>query len=584
MMQNVIICMLNSKYIHSGLAPWCLLAGIKKYCSENVSAKVIESNINADMNRLKNEIIQNSPKVLGMCCYIWNIETVLNLTAEIRRLLPDCKIVLGGPEVSYNAEKVLLENFQIDYIVSGEGELPFALLCEMLVCPNGCQDFKNIPGLCYRNKNQMCISSPYISNEPPPSPYCDEYFENLNQKIAYTESSRGCPFSCAFCLSGRCGSVRYFDEEQTLQNIVKLSHSGTKTVKFVDRTFNANAKRAVRIWRFIATRYGKDIPNSVCFHFEIDGSLLDAECMQVLSEMPVGSIQLEIGIQSFNPKTLRAINRKTNTDVLFNNIKKLISFGNIHIHTDLIAGLPYENYDSFKKSFNTAFALSSNMLQLGFLKLLHGSPMRENIEKFPCEFSQRPPYEVISTPYLSAEEIKKIKLTEDSAERIVNSGKFEYSFKYVTSSLSLSPFDILLKFGEYVSEFGRVDMPLFDYAKLYFEFFSEFSEINADVLSDKMICDFFSFSRYGKLPNFLKRHDARIKYALNYLSENPETQKAPTSVRAIAILKSENRVVYCDSPISKEYDSLYKDRVSGRYKLNFFDISKIPELSDKPEL
>ena len=574
-MTDIVICMLNSQYIHSGLAPWCLLAGIKEYCTKDISAKVIESNINADMERIADEIVSESPTVIGFCCYIWNIKKVLPLAKNIKERLPGCTVILGGPEVSYNAKDVLKNNTFVDFVLSGEGEKSFAMLCDAVMSGKSNTNMPDIPGICMRCGDGYYISEPYISEDQPVSPFTDEYFEALHGRISYIESSRGCPFSCAFCLSGRCGSVRFFDIEETKRNILHLANSGTKTIKFVDRTFNANKKRASEIWRFIASEYGKGIPEGVCVHFEIGGDLLSDECLDVLSSMPEGSIQLEVGIQSFNEKTLDAINRKTDSEKLYNNIKKIVSFGNMHIHTDLIAGLPFEDLDSFRFSFNRAYSLGSDMLQLGFLKLLHGAPMRMEKENYPCEFSKEAPYEVISTPWLSKDDIAKLKLVDTVNDKISNSGRFRFSLKYLTEVLNISPFDMFLGFGEYLDKNAKDHLPLFDLARVYYDFFSAYPEVDKDILSDMMVCDFFSHSRYGKLPPFLKREAPESKRVLEHLAHDPKTKKKDNAVRSVAILRSQKVAVYSDSGISKDDDAEFTK--GGRYVLHFIDLSEITD-------
>lgn len=574
---NVIICMLNSKYIHSGIAPYCLMAGLVEYSSEKPCAKVLESNINADMNEVISEIVSEEPEIVGFCCYIWNIDKVARLCCAVKNALPKCKIILGGPEVSYNAKQVLSENPSADFVASGEGERPFALLCDAILEGADTEEFKAIPGINFRTSDGFFLSEPNTEKASPPSPYSNEYLKNLRGRISYIEASRGCPFSCAFCLSGRCGGVRFFDTERTKKELLLLSASGTRTVKFVDRTFNADKKRALEIWCFIASEYGKRIPRTVCFHFEIGGDLLDAECLEVLSRMPLGSIQLEIGLQSFNEKTLKAVNRKTDTERLYRNIAKLISFGNMHIHIDLIAGLPHEDLESFAQSFNRAFSISANMLQVGFLKLLHGAEMREKPAQYPCTYSKNAPYEVISTPYLSEKDIAKLKILEAANERICNSGRFSRAFSYVLSESEKTPFDLLFDFGTFCE--NKNASSLFDLAGLFFDYFSSLPQISAERLSDMLICDFFARSRYGKLPPFLKRTDARIKRVLRHLSKNPETAIKDGAVRAVAILKSENCAVFCDSAAEKERDSEFKNPASGEYTLNFINLCDLGENS-----
>ncbi len=573
---DVLICSLNSQYIHSSLAPWYLLAGLRKYAKETISASVYESTINSDREKIISDIVLQSPKIIGFSCYIWNIDTVIETARKVKELLPDSIIVFGGPEVSYNAREIFEECEYVNFIISGEGERAFALLCNKILFGNIDAHITEIPGLCARLGDAYQISEPCVETDEPPCPYSEEYLQNLNGRIAYIESSRGCPFSCAYCLSGRCGGARFFNIEKAKENILLLANSGTRTIKFVDRTFNANRSRACEIWSFIKEEYGKRIPDSVCIHFEIGADLLEEEELEILKNMPAGAIQLEIGIQSFNEKTLLAVNRKTNTQKLYSNIEELVSFGNMHIHIDLIAGLPFEDTSSFKDSFNRAFSLRAHMLQLGFLKLLHGSDMREKSEVYPCKFSKSSPYEVLSTPWLSNVDLQKLKLVELANDKIFNSGRFEYSTKYILEKLQQTPFDILSGFGEYMKNTNLPKKSLFDFSKLYFEYFSSFSEIDTTELCDNMVCDFFSHSRYGKLPSFLKRKDENIKKILSYLSENDKTKQKKNTSRAISVLYSKKCVLYCDSPCEKQFDGNSTDRLTGKFLLHFVPFEEFP--------
>ncbi len=392
-MKTVIGC-LNSKYIHSSLSPWCLLAGAREFSKEKHTLFVEESTINGDMGEFAATIEKLSPQVAAFSCYIWNIERTLEVCEILKKNL-NCKIILGGPEVAYRAKDVLKKYPFVDFILSGEGEYNFPLLLDEI--KNNSQDFGTVFGLTFR-KNEEIISIPErIETTTPPSPFCDEFFENLRGRICYIETSRGCPYSCAFCLSGRGSPLRFFDIQQVKNDIIALANSGTQTVKFVDRTFNANSKRANEILEFILHNIGENIPKNVCFHFEIAGDILKDSTIEILSRFPKGSIQLEIGMQSFNEQVLKNINRKTDTKKLIENINKLVSLQNIHIHIDLIAGLTGEDFESFRRSFNIGFSLNAHMLQLGFLKLLHGADMRENGDKYPCEFEDVPPYQVTKT-------------------------------------------------------------------------------------------------------------------------------------------------------------------------------------------
>ena len=541
---NALICSINSKYIHSSLAPWCLAGGIEEY-SPTTNYMVVEGTINEKIEDVLKRLPVEKYDIIGFCTYIWNKSFVLELCNLIKNKC-EIKIALGGPEVSYNAAEIL-ENPDIDYVISGEGELPFALLC------TGEKPSK-IKGLCYKNDGKIIVSEPYISEKEPPSPYVDQYFESLKGRIAYIETSRGCPYHCAFCLSGRCGGVRFFDLEESKKRIEKLSKSGTKTVKFIDRTFNADRKRAREIFNFIIDNYGKKLPQGVCFHFEIEGELIDSDTIEVLKKAPVGAIQLEIGIQSFNCATLESINRKTSIEKLKSNIKALVNLGNIHIHIDLIAGLPYEDLCSFESSFNQAYELNAHMLQFGFLKMLHGSEMRQNSDKYECEYSKEPPYQVISTPWLSSREIEIMHTCEDIFDKMYNSSRFKRTCAYITEIYD-SPFKAFLEFSAYLQD--KQSKTLDELTLEIYSYFSKIPGISKDKLRDLLVIDRLATNRMGTIPEFLKIHSPLTKKLLNALEENEETRKPKNTKRAISLLSSMDRYVYVDytemNPVTKEY-------------------------------
>lgn len=540
------------------MAPWCLLAGIKAYCPEEITARVMEGTINEPLENVAQRIIDANPQVIGFSCYIWNITATNKLIRLIKKQLPDTIIVLGGPEVSYNAEEVLRGELLVNYIISGEGERPFALLLNALYYKENC--FSDIPGLCCRMNNRILVAAPNTPKEEPPSPYTDDYFRALGGRIAYLETSRGCPFTCAFCLSGRCGGVRYFNLEQAKKNMLLLANSGTQTVKLVDRTFNANRKRALELFRFVIQNYGSAIPKGVCFHFEIAGDTLDDETLTLLATAPVGAMQLEIGLQSFNERTLSAIHRKTDVERLKNNIRRLVENGNMHIHIDLIAGLPYEDWNSFENSFNIAYSLKPNMLQLGFLKLLYGAPMRENTGEFPCRYSDLPPYEVTETPWISSEELARLHYTEDALERLYNSGRFRRTINYILAQTGATPFVLFWKFGEYCADVGVERITLNNYTVLVLDYFSRQNGVDRTYLRDTMVCDRLATNSSGILPAVLDRKDTVLKTILKELKKSPDTCPKRGIKRGSALLTSENCVVYAD------YE--HKNPVSGEYKLH----------------
>jgi len=550
---KVIISCLNSKFVHASLSPWCLMAGVREYSRETHDVSVLESTINGDTESFARKIIDAKPDVVAFSCYIWNVTKTLEIARLIKRNC-DCKIVLGGPEVAYRSKDVLEKYEFIDFVLSGEGEWTFPDFLDNI---NG--SFASVSGLTYRQSGEITTIPEKEYTATPPSPYSDEFFENLNGRIAYIETARGCPYRCAFCLSGRCSPLRFFEIDRVKEDIIRLANSGTQTVKFVDRTFNANEKRANEILLFIKENYGKTIPENICFHFEIAGDILKESTLEILSSLPYGAIQLEIGMQSFNEEVLKRVSRKTNTKKLIENIKKLISFNNMHIHIDLIAGLTGEDLESFKNSFNIGYSLKAHMLQMGFLKLLYGAEMRENSEKYPCKFKDEPPYEVTSTPCLSAEEIKMLKKCEDALDRLYNSGRFLFTLEYLTEEVGISPFDIFNDFGNSVD--GN-KMRLSDYAEKLYNFFSTKSD--KETLREKILCDLLCCSSSVQIPEVLKVKDPLYKKAKKYFTENGN------KLIKIAILYSENRIFVVDQSKVKN--------LHNRYKGEFYSINELQNL------
>ncbi len=553
-MKLVIAC-LNSKYIHASLAPWCLLSGVRAYSVLPVESKVMESTINSDINAFARQIIYEKPDIVSFSSYIWNIEKTLELCKILKEKI-GCTIILGGPEVSYRAKNVLEKSSFVDFVLSGEGEKSFPLFLDTYF-NNG--DFNKVSGLSYRENDNIISVPEEECTETPPSPYNEEFFDNLKGRISYIETSRGCPYRCAFCLSGRCSPLRFFDIEQVKEDILKLAVSGTKTIKFVDRTFNAKAERANEILEFILSNYGTKIPEGTCFHFEIAGDILKESTMEILSKAPKGVFQLEIGMQSFNEDTLKAINRKTDTKRLIENIKKLISFGNMHIHIDLIAGLTGEDIKSFERSFDIGYRLKANMLQMGFLKLLYGADMREDREKYPCEFNDKPPYEVTSTPWLSNEEIVKLKKCEDALERMYNSGRFLFTLDYLLDECGFTPFKLFMDFG---NEIDGNKMSLSDYAIHIYYYFKEIAD--PERLRETLICDLLSSSSALQIPEIFKRKNEPL-----YKKVKKHFTKDTDALNKVAILYKTGKVFVVNQRSQKNFN--------GRYESAFYDLKDFKE-------
>ncbi len=552
---KIAICCLNSKYIHTSLAPWCLFSGVKSELSD-ITAHVIEDTINNESSYIIEKIINGNYDIVSFSCYIWNITKTLEICKEVKHKT-NSTIILGGPEVSYRAKNVLTDYPFIDFVLSGEGEETFP---QFISVHNSDKNYSTVDGLTYRSANNEIISNPEKEyTGTPVDPYCDDFFENLNNRISYIETSRGCPYNCAFCLSGRCSKLRFFDIEQTKDKIIKLANSGTKTIKFVDRTFNASPKRANEILNFILDNHKKAIPENVCFHFEIAGDILTEETFDILKKAPKGLFQLEIGMQTFNEKTLEAIHRKTNCKKLIENIKRLIRFQNMHIHIDLIAGLPYEDMESFENSFNIGYSLGANMLQMGFLKLLFGADMREKPDDFPCEFTKNPPYEVTSTPWLSEEKISRLHNCEDALERMYNSGRFLYTLEYLLKSYTSSPFKLFYEFGNAV----KVNkIPLSDYAVEIYKYFE--NKVDAELLREALICDLLACSSALQIPEIFKRKDPMYKQIKKHFVDGSSKKIK------IAILYKSGKVFAVNQSKTKDFN--------GRYTGRFYELDDFKEI------
>ena len=422
---------INAKYIHSNLGVHSLKAYAKAHgCKNDLQIELAEYTINQSLEEILQDIYLRKPGAIGFSCYIWNIQYVIRLIRNLSKILPDVDIWLGGPEVSYCAKEVMTREPSVTGIMVGEGEASFEELMTfyMQSCPRKVHrnSLSEIGGIVFRDLSGNVVktkSRPLLNLDDIPFPY--EELEGMEHRIIYYESSRGCPYSCSYCLSSIDKKVRFRSLELVKKELDYFLEHKVPQVKFVDRTFNCKKSHALSIWRYLL-EHDNGITN---FHFEIAADLIDEEELEVLKQMRLGLIQLEIGVQTTNPETITEINRKMDLTKLKNVVTHINSFQNIHQHLDLIAGLPYENIESFKKSFDEVYRMRPQQLQLGFLKVLTGSPMAERAKEYQLQFREEPPYEVLSTSWLSFDDVLELKAVENMVELHYNSRQFTETLK-----------------------------------------------------------------------------------------------------------------------------------------------------------
>lgn len=447
---KIFLTAINAKYIHSNLAVYSLRAYAKDY-QEQIA--IGEYTINNRVDYILEQIYKAKPDVLCFSCYIWNMDYVEELITEYHKLCPEVPIWVGGPEVSYEVETFLAEHPQVTGVMIGEGERTFKQLCRYYV--NRAGSLEEIRGIAFRDQDSgKTIFTPV--QEPmnmSDIPFCYDHIENFENRIIYYESSRGCPFNCSYCLSSIDKKLRFRDIELVKKELAFFIEKKVPQVKFVDRTFNCRHDHAMEIWRFV-----KEHDNGITnFHFEISADLLNEEELALIHDMRPGLIQLEIGVQSTNETTIREIHRTMKLELLKDIVRKIQSGENIHEHLDLIAGLPYEDYATFAKSFDEIYALKPNQLQLGFLKVLKGSYMYEHAAEYEIVYHEKTPYEVMKTKWLSFDDVLKIKQVEEMLEVYYNSGQFEITMK-VMEPLFESAFAMFQEFGAFYEEKGYFGM------------------------------------------------------------------------------------------------------------------------------
>lgn len=447
---KILLSAMNAKYIHSNLAVYSLKAYAKAFAEHIV---IGEYTINNRADYILEQIYKQKPDVLCISCYIWNIGYVEEIIKEFHKLCPEVPIWLGGPEVSYEVEAFMKSHPEVTGIMMGEGERTFYALCDYYVNGNG--DLQNVSGIAYRDSEAgvLHVIAPELPMNMSDIPFCYEEIEDFKNRIIYYESSRGCPFSCSYCLSSVDKKLRFRDLELVKKELAFFIEKEVPQVKFVDRTFNCDHKHAMAIWQFI-----KEHDNGITnFHFEVSADLINEAELELIASMRSGLIQLEIGVQSTNDATITEIRRTMNLERLKEIVKRVQAAGNVHEHLDLIAGLPYEDYTTFAKSFDEIYALKPNQLQLGFLKVLKGSYMYERAAEYDMVYHSTAPYEVMKTKWLSYEDVLRIKQVEEMLEIYYNSGQFEVTMKLL-DVLFESPFYMFREFGAFYEEKGYFTM------------------------------------------------------------------------------------------------------------------------------
>lgn len=488
---NVVVSSLNAKYIHTCLA----LRYLKAFCRDEFDIEMAEYTIKDPAMNIVSDLFRREPDVLGFSCYIWNIEETIRVVRMLKKIKPELKIVLGGPEVSYDTGYWMNEIPEVDFIVMGEGEETFLHLLREI---SGDRKYHFVFGVAYRNSDgEVCVNPgrPKLKLDDIPSPHRFAEDESaLPNRVVYFETSRGCPFSCQFCLSSIEVGVRYFDMERTKADLLHLIDSGAKLIKFVDRTFNIKRDYAMEIFQFLIDNH-----RGCVFQFEITADIMRPEVLDFLAEhAPPGIFRFEIGVQSTNDLTNELVKRRQNFSKLTRTVMKVKESGKIDQHLDLIAGLPEEDYNSFRQTFNDVFALGPEELQLGFLKMLRGTGLRHDADKYGYVYMDQAPYEILGNTILPFSDLMRIKRVEDVLEKYWNSHRLDRTVRYLIDRQFDSAFDFFQQFGDYWEERGwqKIGHQLEDLFERLQSFLEKRGTPDRDVALGLMKLDYFMNHKY----------------------------------------------------------------------------------------
>ncbi|MDQ0873268.1 anaerobic magnesium-protoporphyrin IX monomethyl ester cyclase [Paenibacillus sp. V4I3] len=487
---KVLVSTLNAKFIHTSLA----LRYLKAFCEKDFDVEITEYTIKDPVMNVVSDIYQKAPDVLGFSCYIWNIEETITIIKMIKKIRPDLLIMLGGPEVSYDTEYWMNRIPEVDFIVMGEGEETFhQLLTEISTT----RKYHFVYGLAYRKGEEIVLmpGRPKLKLDDIPSPHrFAEDVPSLANRVVYFETSRGCPFSCQFCLSSIEVGVRYFDMERTKSDLLYLIDSGAKLIKFVDRTFNIKRDYAMEIFEFLIANH-----RGTVFQFEITADIMRPEVLDYLAEnAPPGTFRFEIGVQSTNDTTNDLVQRRQNFFKLSRTVSKVKNSLKIDQHLDLIAGLPEEDYNSFRKTFNDVFELGPEELQLGFLKMLRGTGMRNDAHKYGYVYMDHAPYEILGNDILPFTDLIRIKRVEDVLEKYWNAHRMDHTVKYLIAKEFASAFDFFQEFGDFWEGRGwqKIGHQLEDLFTRLRDFLMHRETINMHVIEGLMKLDYFLGHKY----------------------------------------------------------------------------------------
>ena len=491
---KILLAACNAKYIHSNLAVYDLKAYSSDYDKE---VFLREYTINQPKDEILKDIYGSGADVVCFSCYIWNISSVRELIRDLAKILPETAFWAGGPEVSYDAEKFLTEMPEMTGVLVGEGEKTFHDLLEYYIDGKG--SLGEIRGIAYRDGEEIRHNGWRELMNLSEIPFVYQHLEEFENRIIYYESSRGCPFSCSYCLSSIDKKLRFRDLELVKKELQFFLDHKVPQVKFVDRTFNCKHEHAMAIWKYIL-EHDNGVTN---FHFEVSADLLRDEEMDLMAKMRPGLIQLEIGVQSTNPETIRAIHRHMDLDKLKRCVDRVHSFRNIHQHLDLIAGLPYEDYDTFHRSFNDVYQMKPDQLQLGFLKVLKGSLMQGEAEKYGIVHKEKEPYEVLSTNWLPYGDVLKLKAVESMVEVYYNSGQFQHTLEYLVP-LAKDAFTFYESLGAFYEKKGysEISHSRMRRYEILLEYLQEETDVSVEKASQKMLYDLYLREKLKKRPSF----------------------------------------------------------------------------------